>query len=339
MILKSIKLIVICLIILLNNNKEKNINISDIIFHHVNDSHEWSFIKKKNICISLPIILWNNGLEYFSSYNLMNGKTIKGTYGYYRLFKEQIYITNKNGKLNFFNKILYNKKPLDLSITKNVFCTFISSILLIIFFIYMKNKYDTNLYFNKWKIGSLLEYILIFIKDEIAIPYIGKNMYKKYLNFLLSLFFFILINNLLGIIPGFPNITGNINTTFSLSAITFFITILNSKKYYWKHIFWMPKVPIFVKLMLAPIELMALFIRPLTLCIRLFANIMAGHILILSFICLIFIFKNIFIIGFSIFFGSFISLLEIMVSFLQSFIFTNLSALMIGISIKNHNKN
>ncbi|WP_185873357.1 F0F1 ATP synthase subunit A [Blattabacterium cuenoti] len=338
MIIRSIKLIFIYFIILFNNNnyeKNSDINISDIIFHHISDSHNLNFSKKKNIYIPLPIILWNNGLELFLS---SNKKIFKGTNGYYRLFKENIYITNKYGTLNFINGSPSNKKPLDLSITKNVLYTFYSSILLILIFIYMKNKYNNKLKLN-WKFGSLLEYIIIFIRDKIAIPYIGKNMYKKYLKFLLSLFFFILINNLLGIIPGFPNITGNINTTFSLSLITFFITILNSKKYYWKHILWMPKAPILVKLMLAPIELISLFIRPLTLCIRLFSNIMAGHILILSFICLIFIFKNIFVIGFSIFFGSFISLLEIMVSFLQSFIFTNLSALMIGMSIKKDYNN
>ncbi|WP_317168429.1 F0F1 ATP synthase subunit A [Blattabacterium cuenoti] len=323
------------------NNKNDSLNISNIIFNHVNDSHEWKFIKKNkiNISIPLPIIIWNNGLEFFLSYDLMNGKTVKGKNGYYIMFRENIYQTNSLGKLYFDNKgNTINDKPLDFSITKNTISTFISFILLIFFLTKMGKNYNYSLTKenNICKLWILVEYIILFIRDEVAIPYIGKNTYKKYLSFLLSSFFFILVNNLMGIIPGFPNVTGNINTTLVLATITFFITILNSKKSFWKHIFWMPGVPIGIKILLAPIELIGIFIRPLTLCIRLFANILAGHIIVLSFICLIFIFKNIFIIGFSVIFGFFISLLEVMVAFLQSFIFTTLSALIIGNSIKKY---
>ncbi|WP_185877423.1 F0F1 ATP synthase subunit A [Blattabacterium cuenoti] len=330
-----------------NINKKNKLDVSNIIFDHISDSHEWTFIENsdKKISIPLPIIIWNNGFDIFLSSKLYNGKLFNGKHGYYKMFHEIIYETDKSGNLIFKNNKLNNRKPIDISITKNVISIIIAFLIIIYSFIRMKKEYD-NIDLRssknvtiKWKIGILIEYIIIFIREEIAISYIGKKMFNKYINFLLSSFFFILVNNLMGIIPIFPNVTGNINVTFVLSTITFIMMMLYSKKSYWKHILWMPNVPIGIKFILAPIEFIGVFIRPITLGIRLFANIMAGHIIILSFICLIFIFKNIFIIGFSLFFGFFISLLEIMVSFLQSFIFTTLSALIIGMSIKNYEKN
>ncbi|WP_185873905.1 F0F1 ATP synthase subunit A [Blattabacterium cuenoti] len=312
-------------------------DLSNTIIEHVSDSHEWIFIGnyEKGIILSLPIILWNNGWEFFLSHQFSNKKIVKGKYGYYKIFKNTIYKTNSIGYLNLDTKGKpTNDKPWDFSITKNVVSILFSFFILCFIFIIMAKKYKNSQI--KWPLGILLEFLILFIRNKIIIPNIGKKKYKNYLHFLLTIFFFILINNLLGLIPIFPNVTGNISITLSLAFFIFIITNINANKNYWKHIFWMPNVPIVIKFLLAPIEFIGIFIRPLTLSIRLFANITAGHILILSFICLIFIFKNFLIASFSIFFGFFIFLLEIMVSFLQAFIFTTLSALLIGLSVKNY---
>nr|QID56934.1 ATP synthase subunit A [Blattabacterium sp. (Galiblatta cribrosa)] len=322
------------------NDKNKGndkMDIANTIFDHVRDSHEWHIAGTHNhgIIFSLPVILWNNGLEIFSSSKFLCKNVVKGKYGYYKMFREKIYKTNSVGTLYIDSKgIPKNNKPWDFSITKNVVSILISSFLLCYLFIRMKRNYINHQI--KWHLGIFLEFLILFIRNEIAIPNIGNKKYKTFLPFLLTSFFFILINNLTGLIPGFPNVTGNINITLVLAFMTFIVTNINANVSYWKHTFWMPGVPMGIKLLLAPIEFIGIFIRPLTLCIRLFANITAGHIIILSFICLIFIFKNFFIVGFSIIFGFFISMLEIMVAFLQAFIFTTLSALLIGISVKNY---
>ncbi|WP_371807688.1 F0F1 ATP synthase subunit A [Blattabacterium sp. DPU] len=322
-----------------NKNRKEKIDVAHTIFNHVNDSHEWHIAGTHNhgIIFYLPVILWNNGLEIFSSYKFSYNHVVKGKYGYYKMFGEKIYETNHMGLLHMDSKgIPKNKKPWDFSITKNVVSIFISSCLLSYLFVRMKRNYKNHQI--QWRFGILLEFLILFIRDEIAIPNIGNKKYKIFFPFLLTSFFFILINNLIGLIPGFPNVTGNINVTLGLSAMTFIISNINTNMSYWKHIFCMPGVPIGIRLLLAPIEFIGIFIRPLTLCIRLFANITAGHIIILSFICLIFIFQNFFIAGFSIIFGFFISMLEIMVAFLQAFIFITLSSLFIGMSVKNYDE-
>ncbi|WP_185853399.1 F0F1 ATP synthase subunit A [Blattabacterium cuenoti] len=321
-----------------HQDSKNKMDIANTIFEHVSDSHEWHIAGSHNnggIVLFLPVILWNHGLEIFSSSKLSCEKVFKGKYGYYKMFQGKIYNTNSIGRFHFDSKgIPINDKPWDFSITKNVVALLISFFLLCYLFMRMKQNYKN--YQIKWSLGIFLEFLILFIRDEIVIPNIGEKKYKTYLPFLLTSFFFILFNNLMGLIPGFPNVTGNINITFVLAISTFIITNINASKSYWKHTFWMPGVPIGIRFLLAPIEFIGIFIRPLTLCIRLFANITAGHIIILSFICLIFIFKNFFIAGFSIIFGFFISMLEIMVAFLQAFIFTTLSSLLIGMAVKNY---
>ncbi|WP_185870564.1 F0F1 ATP synthase subunit A [Blattabacterium cuenoti] len=344
MILNQLKLSVILLIFCMTiisgnpgffsktNNQKKSIDVSKIIVEHISDSHEWNVFGN---VFSFPIFLWNNGWEFFYSSQFSFGNVVKGKFGYYKMFQEKIYQTNSKGVLHINSKGLpTNKRPWDFSITKNVVSICISCFILCFLFIKMRYSYKNHQV--KWNIGIFLEFLILFIRNEIAIPNIGEKKYKPYFPFLLTTFFFILINNLIGLIPSFPNVTGNISITFVLALITFFITNINANKSYWKHTFWMPNVPLFIKFILAPIELIGIFIRPLTLCIRLFANITAGHIIVLSFICLIFIFKNLFIAGFSITFGFFIYLLEVMVAFLQAFIFTTLSSLLIGIAVKNY---
>lgn len=303
--------------------KSNNFNTSKGILDHIKDSHEWHIFGKKMI-ISLPIILWDRGFRIFLSSVFNHGnKFIEGNHCYYRFFQDRIYKTNYYGYLVFD---LYghpvNENPLDFSVTKNVLTSIISSLILFIFVFFLKK--------------SILEFSVYFVRDEIAIPTLGLEKYHSYLPFLLTLFFFIFINNLLGLLPGSSNLTGNISVTLALSSITFFTVNLNSSKTYWKHVLWNEGVPLFVRLILIPIEIAEILIRPVTLCIRLFANVTAGHIVLISFIFLIFILKSISIAVFSLAFSLLVSVLEILVAFLQSFIFTALSSLFIGMTIVEH---
>ena len=183
-------------------------------------------------------------------------------------------------------------------------------------------------------IGRFFEPIVLLIRDEIAIPSIGEHHYKKYMSFLLTLFFFIWFLNLLGLSPLGVNVTGNIAVTFGLALITFLITNLTANKTYWKHIFWMPGVPVWLKPLLAPIELLGVFIKPFSLMIRLYANILAGHIVLYSLIGLIFIFKNLVGSSLSLVLVFFISIIEVLVALLQAYIFTLLSALYFGFAVQ-----
>jgi F-type H+-transporting ATPase subunit a len=183
-----------------------------------------------------------------------------------------------------------------------------------------------------------MEPMIIFIRDEVAKPNIG-HRYGAYVPFLLTLFFLILINNLLGLVPFFPggaNVSGNIAFTMTLAVFVFIVVNLKGNKNYWKHIFWMPGMHWGMKLFLAPIELLGVFIKPVSLMIRLFANMTAGHILVLSLICLIFIFKSVFASAISVPFAVFIGLIELLVAFLQAYIFVMLGSMYIGMAIEEH---
>jgi len=194
---------------------------------------------------------------------------------------------------------------------------------------------------------SFMEPIILFVRDEVAKPNIGHN-YARYMPFLLTIFFLIWINNILGLVPFFPggaNVSGNIAFTMTLALITFLIVNVSGNKNYWQHIFWMPGMPVGMKIFLAPvgmkiflapIELLGVFIKPMSLMIRLFANITAGHILVLTLICLIFVFKSIYASALSVPFTLFIGLIELLVAFLQAYIFTMLSAMYIGMAIEEH---
>jgi len=232
-----------------------------------------------------------------------------------------------------------NLKPLDFSITKLVFSMFLSMILLVLIFGISAKNYSKSSKGVPSGIAKFTEPLILFIRDEVAIPNIGEKNYKKYMPYLLTLFFFIWINNLMGLIPFFPfsaNLTGNIAFTAVLAVITFGITTLAGTKDYWKHIFWMPGLPVPMKLFLAPIEFLGIFIKPISLMIRLFANISAGHIIVLSLISLIFIAETVWIAPLSVGFTVFISLIEILVVAIQAYIFTMLSALYIGSAMEEH---
>lgn len=233
----------------------------------------------------------------------------------------------------------------DFSITKNVFTMFFAFAILLVIFTIVKNAYKTRPNQAPKGLQSAIEVVICFIRDEVAIPSLG-DKWKKFFPFLLSLFFFILVNNLLGLVPFFPgsaNVTGNLGTTLVLATFTFIVVNINGNKDYWQHVFWMPGIPIPIRLLLAVIETASLFLKPITLMIRLFANITAGHIIILSLVSLIFVFHRDGILGGAIGgvtialpFVFALNLLEILVSFVQAFLFTMLSAVYIGAAIEEH---
>jgi F-type H+-transporting ATPase subunit a len=238
-------------------------------------------------------------------------------------------------------------RPLDLSITKNVFAIFLSVALLLWIFISIADKYRKNPGKAPKGLQSMLEPIILFVRDDIAFPAIGYK-YKRFMPYLLTVFFFILINNLMGLIPVFPfgaNVTGNIAVTLVLALLTFIIILGSSNKNYWVHIFNTPGVPWWLKfpLPLMPvIEFVGLFTKPVVLMIRLFANITAGHIIMIGFFSLIFIFGAITpVAGYgisivSVLFTVFMTFLELLVAFIQAYVFTLLSALYFGMAIEEH---
>ena len=361
---KSIKNIIIIFIILFpflsglsaqeskteTHQDKEEFEITDLIMHHIKDSHNFHVygdVKNhfpKSLSIPLPIILWtNNGLVTFMSSKFKHdesGKIVVEKKGQkFVISHGKVYyakkVPNKQGEFVSYNKENHpvNKKPLDFSITKNVFSMFLSVILLIILFKVSANSYKKSKDNVPTGLAKFMEPIVVFVRDEIAIPNIGENNYSKYMPFLLTLFFFIWINNLIGMIPFFPfgsNLSGNIAFTGGLAVVTFIITIFSSKKDYWTHMLWMPGIPVPMKIFLAPIELLGMFIKPLALMIRLFANITAGHVTALSLIGLIFILHSFWVAPASVLFTTFISMIEILVVAIQAYIFTMLSALYFG---------
>ena len=332
---------------------EKNsdeFDVNEMIMHHIKDSHEFHIMDINGHAVSfpLPVVLWTDkGLVSFSSSAFKHddsGSVIVSRKGQdFIKYHEKIFYANNNGSEKFIsydaNGNIINEKPIDFSITKMVFSMFISMILLVLIFVTTAKSYSNSRKGEPTGLGKFTEPLIMFIKDEVALPMIGEKNYHKYMPFLLTLFFFIWINNVMGLIPFFPfsaNLSGNIAFTFVLAAITFVITTLVANKDYWKHIFWMPGIPVPMKLFLAPIEFLGIFIKPISLMIRLFANISAGHIIILSLISLIFIFKSLWLAPASLFFSVFISLIEVLVVAIQAYIFTMLSALYIGSAIEEH---
>ena len=276
-------------------------------------------------------------------YSFLKEKTDeKGTKqdAYYVKYKGQCY------ELEESRKLTVSSSWIDFSITKNVFTMLMAFGLLAFIFFRVAHSYKTNNGQAPKGLTNLIEPFVTFIRDDISKPSIGPK-YEKYTTLLMSLFFFILFNNLFGLIPFAPfgaNVMGNISSTIVLAAIVFLVVNLSGNKSYWQHIFWMPDVPIAIKVLMLPIEIASIFIKPVTLLVRLFANITAGHVVIATFVSLIFIFGNA---GKSIGgslggaviaipFTAFMNVLEILVAFLQAFIFTLLSALYIGAAIEEH---
>ena len=314
--------------------------IDEVKNHHVLDAHSFNFFADKETGkeygFSLPIILWDGGLHIFSSSKFDEGKAVAEDGGnYYVLHHEKIYKTNAAGTLTEHEGHPTNAKPLDFSITKGVFSMLVIALLMFLLFRGLGKSYSKNGGVAAGA-GRFFEPIVLFVRDEIAIPNIGEKHYKKYMSHLLTVFFFIWFLNVVGMTPFGINVTGNISVTFGLAVLTFIITTFTAKKNYWMHIFWMPGVPVPMKFILAPIELIGAIIKPFSLMIRLYANMFAGHLVLMSLIGMMFVFKS--WIGSPLTFGlSFIiSLIEILVTLLQAYIFTMLTALYFGSAVEEH---
>ena len=313
------------------NNAEAPFNPGNMILHHIADAHEWHFAtwNETHLTIPLPIILVTKengdvGIEAFMSSKFHHGHS------------------EYNGlKLTPENKIVASiptkQVLLDVSITKNVASLLISVTLLLVIFLTIANTYKKNKAAAPKGIQSFFEPIIIYIRDDVAKSVIGKK-YEKYMPYLLTVFFFIWFNNLLGLFPGGANLTGNIAVTLTLAVITFLITTFSGNKTYWSHIFWTPGVPLPLRIIILPIEILGMFTKPFSLMIRLFANITAGHILILSLISLTFLFKSPVVGLASSAFAIFMTLLELFVALLQAYVFTLLSAMYFGSAVEEHHE-
>ncbi len=313
--------------------------IKEDIKHHLHDSH--SFHITKGIEFPLPVILWDNGLHVFSSSKFEEGNGVVESNGNYYAISHgngHIYKTDASGKIEHDEKgFETNEKPLDFSITKNVFMIMVVGLIMFLLFSGLSKSYAKNGGIAKGP-GRFFEPIVLFIRDEIAIPNIGEKHYKRYMPYLLTIFFFIWFVNLFGLTPLGVNLTGNIAITSALAILTYLITTFSGNKNYWKHIFWMPDVPVFMKIVLAPIELLGTLIKPFALTMRLYANMFAGHVVLMSIIGLMFIYKS--WVGSSLSFGlAFgLSILELLVAALQAYIFTVLSALYFGMAVEEHHE-
>jgi len=324
--------------------------IKEYIGHHLQDAYDFSLFSYTNasgehvyIGIPLPVILWDKGLKIFSSSQFQHGESVAqvGT-NYYAIDHGKIYKTNAEGAIEYDEEHhALNEAPLDFSITKGVASMLLIAGLMFWLFRKLGQSYAANGGVPAG-IGRFFEPIVLYIRDDIARPNIGEKKYGKYMSFLLTVFFFIWFLNLLGLTPLGVNVTGNIAITFGLALLTFLITNLTGTKDYWLHIFdplggsmkWYNKVPLYI--ILIPIEVLGIFIKPFSLLIRLYANMQAGHIVLMSLIGLMFIFKS--WLGSPLSFGlAFaISLIELLVALLQAYIFTMLSALYFGFAAEEH---
>jgi len=333
-----------------DSSKDLKTEIKDYISHHLEDAYDFSLFSYTNddgkhvyIGIPLPVILWDGGLQVFSSSKLHHGESVAHVGdNYYKLDHGKIYKTDAQGTITYDEtNHATNIAPFDISITKGVASMILIALLMFWIFRSLAKSYVENKGVPAG-IGRFFEPIVLYIRDDIARPNIGDKKHGKYMSFLLTVFFFIWFLNLVGLTPLGVNVTGNIAVTFGLALLTFVITNFTGTKDYWLHIFdplgssmkWYAKIPLYI--ILIPIEVLGIFIKPFSLLIRLYANMQAGHIVLMSLIGLMFIFKS--WLGSPLSFGlAFaISLIELLVALLQAYIFTMLSALYFGFAAEEH---
>jgi len=338
--------------------EKSSFNAGEMIMHHIADAHEIHFFTlgaksehPRDFSAYLPVILWTeNGLDIFSSkkfyhdgeaVHLEDGHGYK--YGDYILANEVVYYAGESGHIEYDEEgAILNASPIDFSITKTIVGLLLTCALILLIFLSVAKAYTKR--GNKAPKGlqSLMEPLILFVRDEVAIPSIGEKKAYKFMPFLLTVFFFIWIANLLGLMSfiGGYNVMGSISVTAVLALIVFIITTVNGNKHYWKHIVWPDGVPLAIKFILVPIEIVQVFLKPLVLMIRLTANITAGHIIILAFTALIFIFgEQSAVAGWGVGAGSllfmlFMFLIELLVAFLQAYVFTLLAALYFGAAVE-----
>ena len=325
--------------------KKEAFSPKELIFGHILDEHEWHLFTWKGtpVAIPLPVVLYSkySGLNVFLFSKLHNEQHVYN----------QFAISHEGDMKGKIVEVLNNETqvlPLDFSITKNVLTLLFVTTFMLWLFLSMARRYKKNPLVSPKGSQSFFEPLIVFIRDEVALPSIGPK-YEPFMPFLLTAFFFIWFSNMLGLVPLFPggaNLTGNIAVTMVLAVFTFVITTAVSNKHYWKEIF-NPDVPWWLKYpipLIPVIELSQVFIKPFVLMIRLFANITAGHIVPLGFFCLIFIFGEKSIVGgysvsaFALPFTVFLGLLEVLVVFIQAYVFTLLSAIFIGMAMEEPHK-
>ncbi|WP_205508683.1 F0F1 ATP synthase subunit A [Longitalea arenae] len=335
--------------------EKETLNPAKLIIEHVSDGHEYHFMTIGNhpVSIPLPVILYSpeKGLSAFMSSAFHHGKEAHEGYvliteEYLKEHKDLEEMKDDQGKPLLKNDKIYaldangvpdlNAKVYDFSLTRNATQMLISVILLVLLMTSIARKYKKGVGQTSAPKGfqNAVEPIITFVRDDVGKANLG-HKYEKYMPLLLTVFFFILINNLIGLIPGSANVTGNISFTAMLGLISFVVILFSTNKHFWAHIF-NPPVPGGVKPILIPVEILGIFTKPFALIIRLFANMISGHVIILAFICLIFIFGAMnTALGwgtspFFILLAVFIYVIEILVAFLQAYIFANLTAVFIG---------
>lgn len=331
------------------NHGNEEFNAGRMIIEHIVDAYEWHImtIGSTHVSIPLPVILIDDGKLHI----FMSGKFHHG-HSSYKGYKIESQGENKakivKVKEGTMETDPHAVLPLDLSITKNVFAIFVSAILVIVIFISVARSYRRNQGKAPKGLQSWLEPLILFVRDDVARAAIGEEKYEKYVPYLLTLFFFIFFNNLLGLVPIFPfgaNLTGNLAVTGIMAVFTFLITTFSGNRNYWQHIFNTPGVPWWLKLpvpLMPIVEFLGIFTKPFVLMVRLFANMTAGHIILLGFMSLIFIFANmqsylgVAVAPVSVAFGVFMGLLELLVAFIQAYVFTLLSALYFGMATEEH---
>jgi len=326
--------------------------IREYIAHHLKDSHDFHLYTNNetgtHVSFPLPVIVWtSNGLKTFMSsafHHDDNGEVIVEK-GDTRLVKlhSKIYELDKGATSVNFDEAHHPTnahKVIDFSITKSVFGMLLAGLLMILGFGALAKGYKNGKSIPTG-IGRILEPLVIYVRDDIAKPNIGEKKYRKFMGFLLTVFFFIWILNLLGLTPLGFNVTGQIAVTVCLAIFTAIIYLFSASKDFWAHTLWMPGVPVILRPILAVIELIGfVIIKPFSLLVRLFANMTAGHFVVMSLIALMITMKEAFgpvaSTGMSLVLALFISVIEILVAFLQAFIFTMLSSLFIGMAVEEH---
>lgn len=332
------------------NTKEE---IDGYIKHHLKDAHDFHLFsytndagERKHIGFPLPVIVkTSKGIKAFMSskfHHNDDGKEIVEA-GDVKLVKihSKIYELNEGETAVSFDEEHHATnatKVLDFSITKSVFGMLLAGLLMFLGFGSLAKSYKKGAI--PTGVGRFLEPLVLYVRDEIAIPNIGKKHYRRFMGFLLTVFFFIWVLNLLGLTPLGFNVTGQIAVTVCLALVTFFIVQFSGNKDYWKHIFWMPGVPVLMKIVLMPIEILGMLTKPFSLFVRLFANITAGHAVVMGIAALMIVLKAKFgtagAAGISFFLTLFLTLIELLVAFLQAYIFTMLSSLFIGMAVEEH---
>ncbi|UZD21939.1 F0F1 ATP synthase subunit A [Algoriphagus halophytocola] len=313
------------------NSEDGGEDPTGFIMHHIKDSHEWHFfnIGHTHVTLSLPVIVYSGdrGLEFFNSKDFQNPET----HAFGKEYAHEGYYIDSHDHMGRVDGASFT----DLSITKNVVMMFLVIAVVLWLALSAAGHYKKHGAVAPKGAAAIVEPIVIFVRDEIAEKAIGPK-YKKFVPYLLTLFFFIWVGNLIGLLPGAANLTGNIAVTATLAVLTFIIVNVNGNKDYWKHVFMTPGVPVPLLLVIVPVEIIGLFTKPFALMVRLFVAITAGHIVILAFIALVFIFESYTIGVVSTLMVTFINMIELLVATIQAYVFTLFTAMYIGAAVAEH---